>query len=47
VHLQTIMHDIFAASSTASKEYGVTLQEGANIAGFEKIARAMLAQGCV
>ncbi|KAF6258661.1 hypothetical protein COO60DRAFT_1622128 [Scenedesmus sp. NREL 46B-D3] len=45
--LKTIMHDIFVAASTASKEYGVTLQEGANIAGFEKIARAMLAQGCV
>uniref|UniRef100_A0A383VGJ9 Glutamate dehydrogenase n=2 Tax=Tetradesmus obliquus TaxID=3088 RepID=A0A383VGJ9_TETOB len=45
--LKVIMHDIFAASSGASKEYGVTLQEGANIAGFEKIAKAMIAQGCV
>ncbi|KAF8059195.1 NADP-specific glutamate dehydrogenase [Scenedesmus sp. PABB004] len=45
--LKTIMHDIYAASSAASKEYGVTLQEGANIAGFVKIARAMIAQGAV
>eukprot|EP00878_Enallax_costatus_P001206 GHUV01001348.1.p1 GENE.GHUV01001348.1~~GHUV01001348.1.p1 ORF type:complete len:464 (+),score=127.69 GHUV01001348.1:196-1587(+) len=45
--LKTIMHDIYTASAAASKEYGVTLQEGANIAGFEKIAKAMLAQGCV
>lgn len=45
--VQTIMRDIFSAASSAAKEYGVTLQEGANIAGFEKIAKAMLAQGCV
>lgn len=45
--LQVIMHDIYAASSAAAKEFGVTLAEGANIAGFEKVARAMLAQGAV
>jgi glutamate dehydrogenase/leucine dehydrogenase len=41
------MRGIYVASATAAKEYGVTLQEGANIAGFEKVARAMLAQGAV
>lgn len=45
--LKTIMHDIYAAASSAAKEYGVTLQEGANIAGFVKVAEAMLAQGAV
>lgn len=41
------MKDIYSASASAAKEYGVTLQAGANIAGFVKIAKAMLAQGCV
>eukprot|EP00877_Chromochloris_zofingiensis_P002625 jgi/Chrzof1/12363/Cz06g31270.t1 len=45
--LKTIMKDIYAASSQAAKTYGVPIQGGANIAGFEKIATAMLAQGCV
>ncbi|WIA23076.1 hypothetical protein OEZ86_009988 [Tetradesmus obliquus] len=45
--LKSIMVDIHAAASAAAKEYGVPLQAGANIAGFEKIARAMIAQGCV
>jgi len=31
------MKSIYAAASSAAKEYGVTLQEGANIAGFEKV----------
>jgi hypothetical protein len=31
------MKSIFTAASSAAKEYGVTLQEGANIAGFEKV----------
>lgn len=31
----------------AAKEYGTTLQAGANIAGFLKVADAMLAQGVV
>ncbi|KAF6248937.1 glutamate dehydrogenase [Scenedesmus sp. NREL 46B-D3] len=45
--LKSIMVDIHAAASGAAEEYGVPLQAGANIAGFEKIARAMIAQGCV
>lgn len=45
--MQVIMKDIYAASAGAAKEYGVTLQAGANIAGFCKIAKAMVAQGCV
>lgn len=45
--LKTIMKDIYAAASGAAKEYGVTLQAGANIAGFIKIAKSMAAQGCV
>lgn len=45
--LKEIMRDIYAASSSAAKEFGVTLAEGANIAGFEKVAKAMLAQGAV
>lgn len=45
--LKAIMADIYQAASGAAKEYGVPLQAGANIAGFEKIARAMIAQGCV
>lgn len=45
--LKVIMKSIYAAASGAAKEYGVTLQAGANIAGFVKIAKAMLAQGCV
>lgn len=44
---QNIMADIYQAASRAAKEYNVPLQAGANIAGFEKIARAMIAQGCV
>lgn len=45
--LQNIMADIYKAASSAAQEYDVPLQAGANIAGFEKIARAMIAQGCV
>lgn len=41
------MRDIYAASSSAAKEFGVTLAEGANIAGFTKVAKAMLSQGAV
>ena len=47
--LQQIMKNIFAASLEAAKKYGVEgdLIAGANIAGFEKVAGAMLAQGVV
>ena len=47
--LKTIMADIFATSYAAAKKYGMEgdLVAGANIAGFEKVAQAMLAQGAV
>ena len=46
--LQQIMSDIFANVSAAAKAYGVegNFVAGANIAGFQKIAEAMMAQGC-
>ena len=45
--LKQIMSDIFANSVAAAKKYGMEgdLVAGANIAGFEKVAEAMLAQG--
>lgn len=45
--LQQIMINIFHASFDASKKYGCegNLVVGANLAGFEKIAAAMIAQG--
>ena len=47
--LKVIMKNIFDASVKAAKEYGMEgdLVAGANIAGFEKVADAMLAQGLV
>ena len=47
--LKTIMANIFANSIKAANEYGLgdDLVAGANIAGFVKVANAMLAQGCV
>ncbi len=47
--LQQIMKDIFESSVAAAKKYGMEgdLIAGANIAGFEKVAEAMLAQGVV
>lgn len=45
--LREIMQNIYKAASSASKRYGVSLAAGANIAGFEKVARAMLDQGAV
>ena len=47
--LKGIMANIFAASYAAAKKYGMEgdLVAGANIAGFEKVAQAMLAQGAV
>ena len=41
------MKSIYDACDSTSKEYGTTLQAGANIAGFIKVADAMLAQGVV
>ncbi|MDO4913269.1 MAG: NADP-specific glutamate dehydrogenase [Bifidobacteriaceae bacterium] len=45
--LQDIMQNIVSNSLAAAKEYGAEgdLMTGANIAGFEKVAQAMLAQG--
>ena len=45
--LRTIMKNIYQASLDAAKEYGMgyDLVAGANIAGFLKVADAMLAQG--
>ena len=47
--LQGIMKSIFKACDDASKEYGMpgNYMAGANIAGFEKVANAMMAQGVV
>ncbi|MBQ9081098.1 MAG: NADP-specific glutamate dehydrogenase, partial [Clostridia bacterium] len=47
--LKGIMKNIFEASYNAAKEYGMDgdLVAGANIAGFIKVAEAMLAQGVV
>lgn len=47
--LKDIMEDIYQKSAAADKEYdlGKDFQAGANIAGFEKVARAMYAQGLV
>ena len=47
--LQQIMKNIFKNSYEAAKKYGMEgdLVAGANIAGFEKVAEAMLAQGVV
>ena len=47
--LKQIMKDIYHNSYDAAKRYGMEgdLVAGANIAGFEKVAEAMLAQGVV
>jgi len=44
--LKDIMHRIFTAANEASKEYGVPLFKGANLAGFKRVAEAMVAYGC-
>jgi glutamate dehydrogenase (NADP+) len=44
--LKDIMHRIFEAANEASKEYKVPLFKGANLAGFKRVADAMLAYGC-
>ncbi|MFA4857923.1 MAG: NADP-specific glutamate dehydrogenase [Candidatus Margulisiibacteriota bacterium] len=48
-YLERIMKNIYAQAKKASVEYGMpgNLVAGANIAGFEKVARAMYAQGLV
>ena len=47
--LHTIMENIYANASSAAEQYGMAgnLVAGANIAGFLKVADAMLAQGVV
>ena len=47
--LKGIMENIYATASSAAAQYGMTgnLVAGANIAGFIKVAEAMLAQGNV
>ena len=47
--LKGIMENIYATVSKTAKEYGVedNIVVGANIAGFEKVAKAMQAQGIV
>ena len=47
--LHGIMVSIYKAAASAAKEYGMegNLVAGANIAGFLKVAEAMLAQGVV
>lgn len=47
--LETIMVNIHNNSASAAEKYGLgyNLVAGANIAGFEKVAQAMMAQGIV
>jgi len=47
--LRDIMHRIFTATAAAADEYGTSgdYVSGANIAGFVKVADAMLDQGLV
>ena len=47
--LRGIMRDIYESSSAAAEKYGMSgnLVAGANIAGFKKVAEAMLQQGAV
>ncbi len=47
--LRKIMHDIYASSCAAAERYGMKgdLAAGANIAGFRRVAKAMLEQGAV
>ena len=47
--LKQIMYNIYWNSYNAAKKYGMEgdLVAGANLAGFEKVAEAMLAQGAV
>jgi glutamate dehydrogenase (NADP+) len=45
--LKDIMKRIFEAANEAAKTYQVPLYQGANLAGFKRVADAMLAFGCV
>ena len=45
--LKSIMHNIYQMSVDAAEEYGLgyNLVAGANLAGFKKVAEAMMEQG--
>lgn len=43
--LREIMKTIYDTCNDTAKQYDTTLQDGANIAGFQKVAAAMNAQG--
>ena len=47
--LKDIMKNIYTASKNAAAQYGVpgNVQNGANIAGFLKVADSVIEQGCV
>jgi glutamate dehydrogenase (NADP+) len=45
--LKMIMKRIFEAAHDASQRYDVPLYQGANLAGFKRVADAMMAYGCV
>mmetsp|Transcript_28700 Transcript_28700/g.68474 ORF Transcript_28700/g.68474 Transcript_28700/m.68474 type:complete len:267 (+) Transcript_28700:1190-1990(+) len=45
--LHVIMKEIYHSCKAAADEYGVTIQGGANISGFVKVAESMISQGCV
>ena len=45
--LRGAMQGVFRACKAAAEEYGVGLAEGANIAGFLRVAEALVAQGAV
>ena len=47
--LEAIMVNIHKSAADAAERYGLgyDLVKGANIAGFEKVAEAMMAQGVV
>lgn len=47
--LKEIMADIYSQCASAAKEYGMegNIRAGANLAGFKRVADAVIAQGCV
>ncbi|OHT14319.1 NADP-specific glutamate dehydrogenase [Tritrichomonas foetus] len=45
--LKDIMKRIFEASNAAAIKYNVPLYQGANLAGFQRVAESMLSYGCV
>ena len=45
--LHDVMKNIFLTSKACAEEYNTDISSGANIAGFLKVADAMVAQGAV